>query len=203
MIWSAGCEQLLVYLRRQVVESYADGQALTFDPRVDLGAPMMRSWLQLLHYAADDLSSDGGLLTAPLARSQFAQALICGLLGAQPNSAGLAATPGVAITSRAVRFALDLMHDDPARDWHVADLAAECGVSVRSLQEAFRRERQATPLAALRDIRLARAREDLVAAVAGTSVTEIAGRWGFFHLGRFAQRYQAAYGEPPSATLAR
>lgn len=202
MVWSADCEQLMVYLRREAVESHADGRPVRFDARVDLGTPLMRSWLQLLHYAKDDLAADNGLLAARPARSHLAQALICGLLTAQPNSAGLAPVQQTVAPSRAVRAALDLMHDDPARAWRVAELAAGCGVSVRSLQEAFRRERQTTPLAVLRDIRLARAREDLLAAESG-NVTDVAGRWGFFHLGRFAQHYQAAYGESPSATLAR
>jgi transcriptional regulator GlxA family with amidase domain len=34
-----------------------------------------------------------------------------------------------------------------------------------------------------------------------TSVTDVATRWGFFHLGRFAQAYGQLYGERPSQTL--
>ena len=35
------------------------------------------------------------------------------------------------------------------------------------------------------------------------NVSAIASRWGFFHLGRFAQSYRARYGELPSQTLLR
>jgi AraC-like DNA-binding protein len=49
-----------------------------------------------------------------------------------------------------------------------------------------------------------RARRDLLAAdPQADSVTDIAARWGFFHLGRFSQAYRCAYSELPSQTLAR
>ena len=56
----------------------------------------------------------------------------------------------------------------------------------------------------LRRIRLDRARRSLlVADPASVSVADVAARWGFFHLGRFAEAYRALYQEPPSRTLAR
>jgi AraC-like DNA-binding protein len=40
-----------------------------------------------------------------------------------------------------------------------------------------------------------------VAATPGTSVEQVARRWGFTHLGRFAHDYRVAFGQLPSATL--
>ncbi len=200
MTWAAGCEQLLVYLRRSAVEAVAGGPVV-FDPLVDLTAAPLRSWLRLVYLAVDDLEAGGPLLRTPLVATQFEQTMISALLAAQPNST-TAAIP-VPVGSRAVRRVLAAIETEPERAWRLADLAATAGVSARSLQEAFQRELGSTPLEQLRLVRLARARRDLLAAdPRQTSVTDIAARWGFFHLGRFSQVYRETYRELPSRTLA-
>jgi AraC family ethanolamine operon transcriptional activator len=50
---------------------------------------------------------------------------------------------------------------------------------------------------------MAAVRRELLLAEPGALVTEVATRWGFFHLGRFAQDYAALYQERPSTTLQR
>ena len=84
------------------------------------------------------------------------------------------------------------------------DIAAAAGVSIRTLLEGFRHFRGTTPMAALRAMRLKAVRgELLVAAGRATSVTDIALKWGFINLGRFAEAYRKRYGELPSQTLRR
>lgn len=76
------------------------------------------------------------------------------------------------------------------------------GVSERSLQYAFRTYVNMPPLAYLRACRLCRVRSLLrISCSTTTTVTAIAMRFGFFHLGRFARDYKQTFGESPSATL--
>lgn len=207
MVWSDGCEQLLVYLRRRAVEELgADGdepKPVVFNPAMDLETPATRAWLRLVHLALDDIEAGGALFRSPLASTHFEQTLVAGLLSAQPNNRRPVAAPQTSCP-RVVRTVVDLIEAEPERAWRLAELARHAGVSARTLQEAFQRELGMTPLERLRAARIARARADLLAADPATvSVTDVAAQWGFFHLGRFAQAYRAAYQELPSQTLKR
>ena len=131
--------------------------------------------------------------------------LVQSLLFAQPhNYADLLVVPPPASGPRPVSQAVELLRSDPGHPWTVGDLAEAVSVSVRSLQEAFRRSLGTTPMAYLRRLRLENVHDELSRAEPGTvSVTEIATRWGFVHLGRFAAAYASAFGEQPSTTLRR
>lgn len=83
-----------------------------------------------------------------------------------------------------------------------AELAAASGVSIRTLSRAFAKRRGSGPMALLKTQRMEAAYRDLLGAEPGaTSVTEIAVRCGFTHLGKFAGQYKRAFHESPSETL--
>lgn len=103
----------------------------------------------------------------------------------------------------AVRRAEALIWRQPSAPHSVDSLARTVGVSSRSLYRGFERLRGYSPMAALRRARLLSARRDLLTATPDTHVTDVAMRWGFFHLGRFSGLYLARFGELPSATLRR
>ena len=85
----------------------------------------------------------------------------------------------------------------------LSTLASQAGVSVRTLNAAFREYRQCTPMQAMRDARLAGVRADLLAARPGARVREVAEAWGYAQLGIFAANYRRRFGELPSDTLKR
>jgi transcriptional regulator GlxA family with amidase domain len=86
----------------------------------------------------------------------------------------------------------------------VSSIAARCLVSVRSLQQDFRRYMDISPMAYLRNVRLRRAHQCLLETDPSvTSVASVAYNWGFTNLGRFAAVHTARYDEPPAATLRR
>jgi transcriptional regulator GlxA family with amidase domain len=110
--------------------------------------------------------------------------------------------PPAAGTPRAIRRVVDAINEEPERPVTVADLAGIAGMSVRSLQEGFRRHVGYAPMAYLQEVRLNRANEALRKAdPMRSTVAAVAHRWGFAHLGRFASSYRSRFGESPSETL--
>ena len=83
----------------------------------------------------------------------------------------------------------------------LTDLAAEAGVSVRSLHNAFASSRGTSPSRWLRNIRLERARQLLLNSREGHSITAIAYETGFGKPSAFAYFYRRYFGEYPSDTL--
>ncbi|MFT4116001.1 AraC family transcriptional regulator [Bradyrhizobium sp.] len=104
---------------------------------------------------------------------------------------------------RILRKAEQFIRESAESPITVLDIAAEMGVSVRALQAAFRTWKSTTPSKYLREIRLQRVRDRLIAGGSSTSVTELAFGVGFNHLGRFSEIYRKTYGESPNETLLR
>src|SRR5262249_60878952 len=84
----------------------------------------------------------------------------------------------------------------------IAVLVAGSGVPGRTLFQNFQAFKGVSPIRYVRDQRFDRARRALFSAAPGDTVTTIALRWGFAHMGRFAVEYRRRFGERPSATLA-
>lgn len=180
-------------------------QPIEFHGEIDLlttGAQTMVHVLRMIDTAS---GQESGLLANPLGAQRLEQVLVHSLLFAQPHnySAALVA-PAPAAGLRPVSQAVELLRESPAHPWTVTELAAAVSVSARSLQEAFRRSLNTTPTAYLRRLRLEKVREELASGTPETAtVTEVAARWGFGHLGRFAAAYRDEYSERPSVTLRR
>ena len=92
---------------------------------------------------------------------------------------------------------------DPMTEVEVGEIARRSGYSKSSLELIFRRSVGMTPGRYFMNIRLNGALRDLVTCRPGCSVTDVATRWGFRHLSRFAQHYRRAFGELPGETLGR
>jgi transcriptional regulator GlxA family with amidase domain len=107
------------------------------------------------------------------------------------------AAPGI------VRRAEAYIRDNVEKPMALHEVAAAAGCSVRTLQLGFKRFRETTPLLAIRHARLEAARDAIQSDKAGSSVTDIALRFGFSNGGRFARFYRDAFGEFPLVAMRR
>jgi AraC-like DNA-binding protein len=90
----------------------------------------------------------------------------------------------------------------PLAEMSVQEMTRVAGVSMRTLYYGFRRFRDTTPLAYLRDRRLDLARSKLMQAdPSETTVTSIALECGFTHLAKFASNFRRRFGRTPSSVL--
>ncbi len=211
MRWSGETLNRVLIIPRQTVDralavrlGELPSVPLHFAPVLDARVGAVRAWLRVVRVFAEFADSELAV-RSPLAVGHFEQLLVDGLLDAQPHMLSDAvAGRGPAVLPHAVRRAADFCAEHAHEPISVADMAVAARVSLRSLREGFRAHLATTPLAYLRRVRLDLARRDLLAIADGQAlgtVTEVALRWGFVHLGRFTGHYRQTYGETPSQTL--
>lgn len=173
-----------------------------------LSAARQRHWQAVLRHVRQDVLGVEEIAGSALLRSEALQLLMTALVTTFPNGALDALTdpaaPGPGRTEPAtLRRAVSYVDTHAREPIGVTDIAAAARVSVRGLQQAFRRYRDTTPLEYLRLTRMHGAHRELADAdpTRGDTVAAIAGRWGFAHHGRFAAQYRHVFGCDPSHTL--
>jgi AraC-like DNA-binding protein len=210
LVWSSDCRMLSVKVERSALERELDAaldrQVVTPLPvgaSFDLAGGRGRAWASMVRLLHSELRGPDGLSSVPRMAARWRDLVISGLAltvehpyGDEP--AGLQGP----YRPRPVKRTLDAMHTEPWRPFTAADLAEIAGVGVRVLQESFKQHVGMSPLAYLRRLRLDAVHAELSRADPWqVSVSEVAYRWGFTHLGRFAAAYRARYGVSPSQTL--
>ena len=81
------------------------------------------------------------------------------------------------------------------------EVCRAAGVSWRTLDYAFRERLGVTPKQYLNAIRLNAVRRELRSAGPEVKISDVANRWGFWHMGQFAADYRKHFGELPSELL--
>ncbi|RZU53964.1 AraC-like DNA-binding protein [Krasilnikovia cinnamomea] len=180
-----------------------DRAAVRFTGLLPVTPTAHRHWLTTADYVRRGIYSLA--LAPPLLLSAAEQMVAASMLATFPNTTMTTDVRGPrdAATPATVRRAMAFIDARAEHPITLTDIAAAVGVVPRTLQYAFRRHRDITPLGYLRQVRLARAHEQLLAAEPGdgTTVAAVAARWGFARPHRFATAYRQAYDQPPAQTL--
>ncbi len=210
--WTRDAEQLILKISRTSLESHLSdliGQrvenVIDFDFGMDLTTPAGASLLSSVEFLARELDRPGGLSEMPLAREQLEAFIMSQLLAAVPHQyrddlGGPVERVRLGRLKPVVDF-IEMNADEPLTP---NELARAGNISVRTLHASFQRTFGMSPLAYVRQVRLDHVRAELISnRNPEVRVTEVAMRWGFFHLSRFAQQYKERFGESPSVTIRR
>jgi AraC-like DNA-binding protein len=108
------------------------------------------------------------------------------------------------LRDRALERAVEVIIEAIREPLTVNDICREVGVSHRTLEYAFQACFDLSPKAYIRTVRLNCVRKELrLSDPASTSITKVAVRWGFRHMGQFAADYRKLFMELPTETLGR
>ena len=212
MDWGVDTTRLIVRFEQERLEHHLasflerdlDGP-IEFKIPFPMVSPGARAFQSLTFDLAQQIDRDVTILQSPMVATHYEKLLMSILLQAQYHNYWDELQAEVSpATPYYVKRALSFMREHADQTITMETLAEQSGVSTRSLYAGFQRFQEITPMGFLKTVRLQRAQADLLAAdPAQISVTEIATKWGFFHLGRFSGDYRKAFGETPSMTLKR
>jgi AraC-like DNA-binding protein len=209
MTWTPETEVLSLVVPKAALEEHfrrlsgIGAGAIVFDPRIGANAAhLLRSIIGSVLQA-----SGGGLYDLPEAISwQMRDAILTAmLLELRHDHSELLTSLSGSGAKRLCDAATALMRQQLATPAPIPRIAAELGVSERSLQVTFRDELHTTPSARFKQLRLEAVHDALLRLrPEDSTVTQVAADvGGFFHLGRLANEYFAMFGEHPSDTLRR
>lgn len=211
LAWEADSPHLVVVVNAAALEERAAQLSchsirgsLRLDTRFDLTTGPAIRWQAAVSLLHAEIYHPTSLLNVGAGVACLEDFVMSSLLLAQKSNASHAIFGGDGRAEhRAVRRAVRYLEDHLAEPVTVEEVAEVAGVSVRTLQQAFRHDLGMSVTEWVREQRLQRVREDLVwsSRERSVSVSEIAAAWGFNHLGRFAAYYRRRFGENPSDTM--
>ncbi|CQD22992.1 transcriptional regulator [Mycobacterium lentiflavum] len=205
--------QLLIRIEEPALREYLTrlrgrrvSEPLVFDPECDLASDVAVRWhaaVQLLH---TEIYHTGSLVQRGHGISGIEELLMNSLLHIQPsNYHDEFVRPVTDPGRRVVQDTINYIDTHLAEPITMDTIARNVHMSVRSIQQGFRDALGCSPMTYLRDRRLERVHDELSDALPGdgVTVTGVATRWGFHHLGSFAVEYRKRWGMSPSETLGR
>jgi len=188
---------------RMLIGEAADWVDFQFDGRLDLSASGGRHVRDTMYYVANALDGPLRNLDNSIVLDGFKDLLLSNILTLLPNSHSelLQGQPKSGAVPYYVKRARDYIHAHAQDSITLEDLARYAGCGYRTLQVAFNDVHGMSPMAYVKTVRLSRVHKDLLCAGDGVTVRDVALKWGFVHMGRFAQIYTQQFGVTPSQTL--
>ncbi|MBN8866499.1 MAG: helix-turn-helix transcriptional regulator [Solirubrobacterales bacterium] len=202
--WQPGVRLSVVRIERQLVnrvladlDSGDPGSDRRFDLPGAAAPDLGSSWASLVGLAVTALDFEIDQ-QSELWWKDFQRHLVLAMAALQPSFHASPSISNAGGSPAALRRAVAHIEAHADEPLSVAAVAEAARIGPRALQGAFRRHLGTTPTAYLRSIRLDRARAELAREGMATTVSEVAYRWGFVNLSRFAVQFKEQFGLLPS-----
>ena len=160
----------------------------------------IQSAIQAISACCVDISDTASAECDEAQRSAIGSAVLASLLQSLTPAGGFSRK--VPTRRKVAIEAIQYIHENTKKTLTIKSLVRQLETTTRTLHFGFIETFGMSPIAYIRNLRLASARRDLINKTWPT-VTETAMFWNFHHLGRFSKAYQLAYGETPSETARR
>ncbi len=175
---------------------------LVFVPSIKWESGPDQGIRRLIWLLTQELASPHSFAVNGIARQSFEDLLLYALLQSLPHNHTdrllRSSSPAV---PRIVRRAEAFIRSRAGEPIALHEVAEAAGCSARALQLGFRRFREATPAAVIRQARLEAVQQAFARGEATGTITDIALQYGFTNPGRFTRLYQAAFGVSPAEAL--
>ncbi|MCI9888436.1 AraC family transcriptional regulator [Micrococcales bacterium 31B] len=206
--------QFIVRIERRAMErqlarllGHSPRGKLTFEPHMELSLAHFSRWHSAISMVSGEIAQPDSLAQQGVGLGSLEELVISTLLHLQVSTASteLRGAPVDASRRHTLGQAIAYIEGHLQEPLTVGKIAEGTGMSVRTIQHAFRKDLDTTPMNYVREQRLERVRAELADAIPsdGIRVTDIALHWGFTHLGNFSRQYKQSYQELPSDTLRR
>lgn len=209
--WEAGATAVVLQIEKRRLDrklqsylGFAVDRRVRFDQWIDTQTGAGAFLRATLSMVIDQLDRNPWNEINPILSNEFAEALMATLLRSSFHNyrhlvGGISHGP----LPPAMQAAMSHIRENLKEDLQISDLAEAINVSPRAVQAMFKKYLRMTPIHYIRSMRLAEIRREILdmKGVQKWSLTELAQKWGFNHLGRFSAYYRKAYNENPSQTL--
>ena len=207
--WSADAKRLMVQIDRDIMERYATSilghplkNPLDFNLELDLSSGIGGGMRSYVEYITRQINEDNYFDKYHLVRRQVVRSILAMLLNGQTNTYSeeikAIEIPGA---PKHIQQAYDYIMAHYDEDNGIDDIIKVSGISARALFAGFKRYKGVSPMVALKTRRLQAVHDELKLPGLNGTITRIAYKWGFSHMGNFAKDYQKMFGELPSETV--
>lgn len=212
VLWNKNTKQFAFRFRKQQLESHLASlirqpvkNTIEFETLFSLNNNLGKSLLSACHLLQKEWEINETIHLSPIAKKSLESYVMTSFLTAtlHPFSEHLyynyeTKDVNEQLVDKVVEYIEDYIYNLPTLE----DLTNYANVSARTLQLAFKRYKNMTPMNYVQLTKLKKAHEDLRRAKeTNEKIIDIAIKWGFYNPGRFSAIYKKEFGQLPSETI--